>query len=179
MTTASESGEFRYQSVVNNLAHALPYLWWVAAVAAVAAPLVDSAVTWRLNDIFSLVLIAGALSGWRHSRSLCEKCVRATPLNTDAAVEKNSWWLRVLHWLMGNPLKYTAAVFGLIGVEAFTSGLISVVANVAVCILLGVIINAQLKHQLLSPWCPWCRWDNGGDDESVPEPVPPSIRADR
>jgi hypothetical protein len=44
-------------------------------------------------------------------------------------------------------------------------------------ILLGM--NAALAyvmsiHRPLQPWCPQCHWDDGGDEEPAPEPVPPS-----
>lgn len=177
MTTASDPDAFRYQRVVNALAHAQPVLWFIAAGSAVLEVFVGD--LGSFSGAMTLALLVSIVAGWKHTRSLCERCAKNTPLDTDAAIERDGYWLQWAHWHADHPRKAALILFGLIGLECMPFRPLSVSANVVLSILLGALVFCQLKHRVLQPWCPQCRWNGGGDEEVAPEPVPPSVQADR
>jgi hypothetical protein len=182
VTTASGGSEFRYQTAINRIAHVMPWLWWLSAAMTPIRPIFEDVVPVLLLDIaFVLLLVFGILwASPKHAQELCEKCAATTPNDPEQAVEKDGWWLRVLHW-NSEHLGLTVMLLGVaIGVEWTTDGPLSAGLHIMVDVYFGIIVMAQLKHRVLSPWCPWCRWGGGGDDDVVPEPAPPpSVHADR
>jgi len=125
----------------------------------------------------------------RHDRQLCERCVLAIPLDTQAAVDKHRRALRIMHGprtLRGNLILAGVLLACLLG---WVVGLfISVPWYLSVPIVMviigfgGIVAPWSYEwHRRLQPWCPQCRDDNGWDDDDViPEPSPdPQIKADR
>lgn len=179
MTTAESSGSDR-QWIWDLIAHLQPLIWWFSAGSAVVTAIVPDLVgSWAAWTI-SLSLLLAIVAGIKHQRSLCARCAAATPLNTEAAVEKDGRWLRMFHWLYEHSRLASWGLVGLIAAEVVVSGGLGQAVGALVNVLLGLQVFLGLKHRVLAPWCPWCHWGGGGDDEVAPEPAPPpSIVADR
>jgi hypothetical protein len=109
-----------------------------------------------------------------HESRLCERCIAATPLDPQKAVDRWRPALRLFHrknLYVGTLLAMIAWIFlssiflpGKHGWTAITDTII-----VAVIVVSGGI---SWTHRRLYPWCPWCRWGKGGHPEVVPDPDP-------
>lgn len=88
-----------------------------------------------------------------HGLTLCPLCAIATPLNGPEQAQRRAQSLRCAHWMWsrraGVPIDLWIAVGA---AEAYVMSV----------------------HRVLQPWCPQCHWDDEGDQELVPDPVPPS-----
>lgn len=177
MTTASDPGEFRYQWAIDGLAHLQPLFWLAGAGVSLWTALIGD--LGYISVALTLALLVSIFAGWKHSRSLCERCAKNTPLDTDAAIERDGHWLQWAHWHADHVRKATLIFLGLIILESVPIKLLSLMTEVALNVLLGALVYCHLKHRVLQPWCPWCRWDGGGDEEASPVPTPPSVHADR
>jgi hypothetical protein len=111
----------------------------------------------------------------RHDARLCESCVGSLPLN---AQEQSQSWRKVFlkYWHCGR-LVPLVVFGGMITSLIFLNGVKSAVsiAGLPMDVAIVAMWTAELHHRRLLPWCPWCRGD-GGYDETVPEPVPPSVK---
>lgn len=114
------------------------------------------------------------LSSPYHDSRLCERCLAAAPtLNPEAAIRRwisalwchhhRSFWFTVAGVLFGW-VTYTA-----VGIQRHHEHPWQYAVDALVLVLLGVLYLVPYQHRRLYPWCPYCRWDDGGDEEAVPD----------
>lgn len=109
-----------------------------------------------------------------HDSHLCERCIAATPLDTQKAVDR---WRPAL-WLFHRKRLYVGTLLAMIA-WIFISAIIfrghhwwTDIANSVIVIVLVISGVITWTHRRLYPWCPWCNWGKGGDEEKVPDPDP-------
>ncbi len=110
-----------------------------------------------------------------HEARLCERCIAATPLDPQKAVNR---WDRVLR--ISHSKKALITMTFLVVVWFFTAPWITAehhwwgnAINVAALLVVAVIVTTMHVHRRLYPWCPYCRWGGrGGQEEAVPDPDP-------
>lgn len=120
----------------------------------------------------------------RHRPGLCERCAAGVPLDPQAAVTRWRAALRVHH---SRRLRAAATViiiaWGLAGIAAVladgareTPGgpwyYAAVILGIPAWTLGAAFVLIMRKHRQLCPWCPYCGWDDGGEEETTPEPDP-------
>lgn len=106
-----------------------------------------------------LALIGGFILYWKHTKRLCEQCVKAMPLDPEGAAVKHSNKLVIVHWTDDNRKEYIAAFVVLVLVSLLTNT-IGTIAYTVLSLSGIYIMRASDKHKVLQPWCPFCR--NGG-----------------
>lgn len=115
---------------------------------------------------FTVFLAYAVLS---HNRQLCERCVRALPLDAASVASRYSLRFRVAH------LFESKLLAGLYLAVVLASALLSThpigrYGWAAVQATLAYLLFVYVTHQRLQPWCPQCR--NGGSEIHAPaEPV--------
>jgi hypothetical protein len=119
--------------------------------------------------VFLVALFAD--SHW-HQENLCVRCIAATPLDPQAAVDRWRRALRANHSGAAWAFLVIAALAGLIGTTSVLSRPWSVVVIAAAWVMFAVFNLAVHIHRRLYPWCPWCDWGDGGGDEEVSPDVP-------
>jgi hypothetical protein len=124
---------------------------------------------------FCLFLVAFWSEIRTHSRKLCERCARSTPLDPQAAVAR---WRPALRWLH----RYRAQkIFVVLLLAVMTTNALwqedgyRDYADMTVVFIFLVYVTMQHKHKRLQPWCPWCNWGKGGDKEVSPEVPDPAL----
>lgn len=158
------------------LAHSIPGLMAVA-LAVRAAWLLKLAPAFSALDAFSsLALMVGVVALVLHLRNggLCLRCIRNTPLNPELAVNRNKFFLWVLH-LQGKRFWriYGVCLLIMLVGNAYASGFILTLTNLPLDAVFFSMMWATWQHHRLGPWCPYCRgWDEGGEEEVVPDPDP-------
>ncbi|GGJ79978.1 hypothetical protein GCM10010123_07290 [Pilimelia anulata] len=123
----------------------------------------------------AVLLPVAAGLGWailRHQRRLCERCVRAMPLDASAVAARYGRRFRVAHLFERRlvAVGYLAAV--LVCSLLYASPVGRVAWAVAVLSLVYLLF-VQLTHQRLQPWCPHCR--HGGVAEVTPTAPTPIL----
>jgi hypothetical protein len=133
-------------------------------------------------------LLFGIIQAWRHNDNLCAICFGKFPLDPQAEVKKQDFYLRALHKLddkqkiffvpiVGVALSFPLAMIALpVGVifdlnwMVYTSFGLFLYAGIGMSFL-GVL---NMTHIRLQPWCPYCDHRRDDDDEDapiLPEPV--------
>jgi hypothetical protein len=128
-----------------------------------------------LAHLIPFMVAAGVIALVFHLRkgALCLRCIRSSPLNPQRAVERNKVFLYVAHW----PRKkwwivWSACLSGTIAADFFT-GVVNDLLKTPMDVFFLVVMWGIWAHHRLAPWCPYCRgWDEGGEEELVPDPDP-------
>jgi len=120
-----------------------------------------------------------------HSAKLCERCMGATPLDPQAAVERWKPALKADHrnkLILLILLANFVWVFGVgnvlvdgahwAGIPKHHDVWAYFLQDLSTLIIIPAYWLIQRVHRDLYPWCPWCHWDDGGDEEKVPDPDP-------
>jgi hypothetical protein len=160
-------------------------MWWLAIYHRIlwiylldAALLTVQGVALGVVQVASTVasvacIIAIMEAGRMHGLSLCPKCADEMPADGQARAQRRRRRLRAAHLSSSGVIVFPIIVATL-AVELvfphlrFPWPLIALVAFLA-----GQYVLMSV-HRPLQPWCPWCHWGDGGHEESVPDPVPPS-----
>jgi SNF family Na+-dependent transporter len=142
-----------------------------------------TALVWTAGVAF-IVCIASMFVGFGyHSARLCERCIAASPLDPQAAVDR---WDLVLRFDHENGRKFLAYVIlfavdiaanwrdGSSWLGPVHSNWWGYVADIVFVLFIGVVYGAEYRHRRLYPWCPYCHWGSGGDHEPkmVDDPDP-------
>lgn len=179
MTTVSpgNAGSSRgFRAVAARVSHAVPALCWAYMILSVPTYL-----GWQLGSRIALVpwivtyatLIVALVHTFRDR--MCLHCMRRTPLDPQAAVDRHRWALLAEHVLARFPLLTWAA---LVAVGAVSYRLVQDSGVKPLYALFDIALVSLCyvgwRHHHLQPWCPRCRghWGDGGDPERVPEPDP-------
>lgn len=154
-------------------------------LAAVAASVADDAagqpsglLDW-IVDAAWLAWVAALLADMgRHREHLCERCIAATPLDPQAAVD---CWRRVLR--LQHAHGAWIALLGAVVAWDIGSALFrhqppwAFAVDALVSVIVGASWLVTWQHRRLYPWCPYCRWDGGGHHEVSPDvPAPAATR---
>jgi hypothetical protein len=101
-----------------------------------------------------------------HDSRLCLRCMRH--IWGPEQVDQRRTTLQAFH-RYGKPAAVLGMVlFGLSWVPGVGLGF-----WVAMCVLFIVTDRINFVHSKLRPWCPYCKpWDDDGEEEIVPDPVP-------
>lgn len=107
-----------------------------------------------------------------HDDRLCEKCIHATPLDTQKAVDRwkpalGAHHQRILGWVVA-----LIIITGTVATPLSPSHPKPwwyYAANIVVVTMVAGYFGVQHIHRRLYPWCPWCHWDDGGDAEISPD----------
>lgn len=151
------------------------FLWAFIAVAITGDVSHWGFLTWPSGGM-TIVMITAMVAGVRHDFRLCERCIAATPLDPQAAVQR---WRPVLQAYHRYRLRMA---IGLAAIAAFIA--VALVRHppwwlpvlaVAAFVIIGLLNTIQHRHRRLYPWCPWCRWEGGGDEELVPDVPAPTV----
>lgn len=125
------------------------------------------------------VWIVAFLSSFYHDAKLCERCVAASPLDPQAAVDR---WILMLRWEHLQLWK-TISLLGSGTWLAFLGRYNHVPpwwywipGTVLVPLFISVFVSSR-QHRRLYPWCPFCHWGDGGDEEAVPDVPAPTVSA--
>lgn len=156
------------------LGHYSVYLMLVALAAALFAEATGTRILPDLvSDLAWIAWMVSVFADWYyHESRLCERCIAATPLDTQAAVDR---WRPVLWWNHQPGWRFTT-LGASVAVSLWIAGQAHLawwawVLVVAGLSSYGFFFLSSLLHRRLYPWCPYCRWDDGGDEE-VPPDVP-------
>lgn len=157
------------------MAHAVPYLIAIAVATRVTYFVKLSLIPSVLDTVASFLLLASMAALYRHLRfgGLCLRCIRSAPLNPEREVSRNKAFLWEVHWPTGR----FYAVFGvcvvILMLGEHAHGVVHILSKVPMDIQFFSLMWAIWIHHRLSPWCPYCRgWDEGGEEERVPDPDP-------
>jgi hypothetical protein len=159
------------------LAHSIPLLMVLALTARALWLLKLVPPGFGLVDaVASFALIAGVISLAFHLRfgGLCLRCIRNTPTNPELAVNRNKFFLWTQHWPNGQFWKiYGGSVLILFIGDTYTDGVVQLLCKLPLDVTFFSLMWATWQHHRLQPWCPYCRgWDEGGEEEVVPDPDP-------
>jgi hypothetical protein len=124
---------------------------------------------------FILFLVAFWSEVRTHSRRLCERCARSTPLDPQADVARWRPVLRLLHRDRAQKAFFAVLLAYLVRGALWGGGGYWNYADMTVISVLVAYLAAQHKHKRLRPWCPWCNWGKGGDEEVSPEVPDPAL----
>jgi len=193
MTMASDSG--KQPGILMAIGHYLDPVWPPAMVASgVASTLIPSgsALSWTFSAAYFAVFF-GALACdlFVHMGNLCERCIRAIPLDPQAAIERDRMWLKLFHrtssqiWVhirsVRVPVPNKLLALMLLGTAVLTAirltfdpgeQALKFVALLTWTTPLASIFWATYRHNRLQPWCPFCPRDDGDDRVEAPEPDP-------
>jgi hypothetical protein len=115
------------------------------------------------------------LASHYHSRALCTYCADQTPVNIGAIAERRRWLLWISHSGLFMAIEYSAFLAALLTLRHFYGRNGFDYAWLAIYVIWAKDAYVMHWHRLLQPACPYCpRWDEGGEHEEVPEPVPPA-----
>lgn len=153
----------------------------VATVADDATGQRQAAVGWAAAAAWACWIAAFLADGGYHRERLCERCIAASPLDPQAAVDR---WRSVLR--LHHARAAMVITMGTVVAWNFASVLIRrppwwVLALSALAyVVLGASYAVAWQHRRLYPWCPFCRWDEGGAHEVSPDvPAPAATRLPR
>lgn len=154
-----------------------------ALLAAVVASVADDAmgqpggaVQWITIAVWALWLAAWLADGGVHQERLCERCIAASPLDPQAAVDR---WRRVLR--LHHERRVMIAVLGAVVVWDVMAGRLhhppawALAVSALTSVALGASYAVTWQHRRLYPWCPFCRWDEGGAEEVSPDVPAPAV----
>jgi hypothetical protein len=159
------------------LGHYSIYLMVAALAAQVGAiasgglilPGVISALLW-LTWLASI-----AADGGYHQSRLCERCIAATPLDPQVAVNR---WRPALRWAHRPGRKFLVLLGAVIAmnwiVYLHLAWWVWILIALAVAGYASFFVS-EYQHRKLYPWCPYCRWDDGGDEEVSPDVPAPTV----
>lgn len=133
------------------------------------------ALDWIAGGAWVLFIAAAVIDHGYHEERLCERCVAATPLDPQAAVQRWMTALRLHHsrwrlWGMAVLLGVILAVTLVFGKATWTYWLDALFALYVV-----LFTAADWEHRRLYPWCPFCHWDDGGAKEPSPDVPAPAV----
>ena len=158
------------------LGHHSIHIMLVYAPLAVAANLAQWAVFVALPAAAAVAAVAWLVSlmaqGNYHDERLCEKCIHATPLDTQKAVSRWKPALKISHMhKVGLVFFLLVSVFFVISIfySPKPTPWWIIVINLATIAGIVVYFGAQHVHRKLYPWCPYCHWGDGGDEEISPD----------
>lgn len=164
----------RFDYIATRLAHWTPALYVTVAVLSLVRMQLDLN-TWLDLATFGaplmvLFLFTDVVHQW-HVYALCPVCARKVPLDPPVKIAEKRRRLRSLHWLADRPKIVKYAQWFMLALCLVPWG----VGRVAWIALMGVfatLVYLENVHRPLQPWCPQCHWDDGGDEEFVPDPDP-------
>ena len=162
------------------------YLYWLWLMLSPLGRLLGDYDFYITTFIF-LWAFATMIIGFRHDRkTFCLRCIRETPLDPQKEIVRYDRRLRVIH--ANSPkrfLVYAALWVVLAFGSSFFLNWITPGADDLPPLWLVLLVNFMIWfpivymnicgqwHQWLHPWCPYCRrWDEGGEPEVVPDPIP-------
>jgi hypothetical protein len=161
------------------MAHAIPYLLMIALATRVAYFLKLSLIPSIFDTVATSVFMAGMVALYQHLRfgGLCLRCMRSTPLDPGREVNRNKVFLWELHWSTGRMAAVFGACFVIFLVGEHAHGVVYTLSKIPLDIQFFSLAWAAWIHHRLQPWCPYCRgWDEGGEEELVPDPDPAEKR---
>jgi hypothetical protein len=157
---------------------------WIYASAAVASILSDVFPVIVLRIIAFVTLTGVFLLLWTrryHGLTLCPLCAIATPLNGPEKARDRAAILQWAHRMYSRrySLIYALIIVTYLGLFYFLLkvGRLGPLSNLPLDLFFVTgFVEAYVMsvHRPLQPWCPQCHWDDGGDQEPSPDPVPPS-----
>lgn len=162
------------------------YLYWVVLMFGDATRVLGEPLSVFVNSGLYIWALMTMVLGFRHDRKiLCLRCMKNSPLDPQREVTRWDGRLRLVHWL--TPARVGIGFLIWLSMVSVSSwllaysfpgpGLVPLWAvlpiNVVIWLPWLYFSISGLYHQWLHPWCPYCRrWDEGGDPEVVPDPVP-------
>ena len=100
-----------------------------------------------------------------HNRQLCERCVRALPLDAAKVAARYKLRFRVAH-LFESRLFAACYLAVVLGAAVFSVNPVGRYLWAAVQATLAYLLFVYVAHQRYQPWCPDCR--NGGSEIEAP-----------
>lgn len=152
----------------------IPAVFLLVAFTVAGRPGGDNGVlSWIVTAVWLAWYVTIMFDFHYHEARLCERCIAATPLDPQKAVNRWDRLLRVYHSkkvLIGMTISVVAWFFTAPWVAGhhWWGNAISLVA----LLVIAVILTTSHVHRRLYPWCPYCRWGGRGDAEVVPDPDP-------
>jgi hypothetical protein len=153
-------------------------------LAAVAASVADDAmgqpggvVQWAAVAAWTVWIAAFLVDGGFHRERLCERCVAASPLDPQAAVDR---WRRALRLHHARAVM-VAVLAGVVGWNLASGALFrhppawALAVSALASVTLGASYAVSWQHRRLYPWCPFCRWGEGGAEEVSPDVPAPAV----
>lgn len=183
-------------AIAEMIGHYTDPLWAPAMVASgvtSAVIPVGSTLGWAFSLVYVAVIFgAVACNVFAHGGTrLCERCVRADPLDPQAAVERDRIWLKIFHRVSRHVVLHIRSTHVPLPTSFFALLLFCLAAQLAIRLIfdpgkqamafvslltvtipLASVLWATHRHNRLKPWCPFCRRDDGGDEVEAPEPDP-------
>jgi hypothetical protein len=163
--------------VAQFMAHALPTVLVMAVASRILYWLgyLSLTVTGVAFDIL-LVFWFTCLVHIRRQTRLCLRCIKTAPLDPENQVRTRKWLLCVEHFPIRLDLYILAITMAISvgGIEIFIYNSAPYrLADIPLDTWVLGSIYATWTHHRLRPWCPYCKgWDDGGDEELVPDPDP-------
>jgi hypothetical protein len=164
------------------ISHRAAWMWTGAAI----VDLLASVIHGNIPRLVAVVALLGVMflthANHYHGLALCPLCAAATPLDGPQTAQDRAATLRQAHRVYSVAYGVVEVVLGVAAIVAMvvlsmTPGTPNLITAIPVDVLFGIAaIEAYVLsvHRPLQPWCPQCHWDDGGHEEHVPDPVPPS-----
>jgi hypothetical protein len=173
------SGDKLTARITTRLAHAMIYLIPVAIASRVIYYVFRSTTWVAFLDLFlGLLLLVCYLVSIQHqvTARLCIRCMEEVPVDASERAQRQHLWLRIQH-MSGKTMLIILAV--LLAPPWLASAFLDLSERGQSLLGLGLdvwtfsLMYSMWLHHRLRPWCPYCRrWDDDGDAEWVPDPVP-------
>jgi hypothetical protein len=174
-------GDNRRNRVLLWMAHQATWIYGATFLLSVAADVHPAPILLILALIGLVALIGLYLIRRYHGMTLCPLCATATPLDGPGQAQRRARSLRCAHWMWSRRYQrvYDVAMLAAIGLFFVLTDVCHVGRRAGVSIDLWIAVGAaeawvMSVHRPLQPWCPQCHWDEGGDEELIPDPVPPA-----
>lgn len=154
-------------------AHSIPALVVVALAMRVVFLVTNQ--WWVADNIASISVVVGIFALIFHLRrgGLCLRCIRNAPLDPERGVRRNKLFLQMIHMRTKTFWVWYAACYVSAIASAFVHGAVAILFKLPLDVLFFSAVWSAWQHHRLQPWCPYCRgWDEGGDEELVPDPDP-------
>jgi hypothetical protein len=164
------------------IAHQAAGIWVGLAALDVAGYLLHGPVRPALGMIVPLGLMSLLFAEHYHGVVMCPLCAAAVALDGARQAERRTGTLRLAHRMYSAAYQVVdialcaAVLIGLLVLSAQGNSSDLALTLVTVAMFASTAIEAYVLgvHRPLQPWCPQCNWDEGGDEEAIPDPVPPS-----
>lgn len=155
-------------------AHRAAWLWATVAILTVPSDIWPHSTVLRWATV---PVVAVGFWLWhaqkRHGMALCPRCADTVPLDGAAAATRRARTLRWTHTSFHPRVQFAYGVV-LLGLAVLSLIATSLPALFFYWMCLSCATTSWLLsvHQPLQPWCPQCHWGRGGNEETVPDPVP-------
>lgn len=155
-----------------KLIHKEVWVWPILMIASFSSTFIKNywiefMVSLPISMAFVLIIFISNV----HSTSICPVCIETTPLDGNLEAAKKNYFLKIFH--MNRIFLYIFIVYFISDlIISDHKSLLYIGCTALATLALMLMCKITIVHNILQPWCPYCHWDEGGDEEEVPNNIP-------